>query len=1089
MQRMSIKLKNIRALLLILLATLSLNMSAQNITITGNVKDKSGEPVIGASVTEKGTTNGIMTDINGYYTLKVSGKRVLTVSYIGMKPQEISVKGRTKIDIVLEEDAVTLSDIVVIGYGTTRKKDLTGSVASITGDQIAKIPVTNVAQAMTGRLAGVQITTADGSPDAEISIRVRGGGSVTGDNSPLYIVDGFPVSSINDVAPTDIQSIDVLKDASSTAIYGSRGANGVVIITTKSAQAGKTQVSYNGYIQGKYMANKLDVLDPYEFVTYNYEYYSLRNRLTNFTERYGVFGDLDLYKYQKGTDWQDELFGNADLSQSHNLSITGGNDKTRFSLSGTYTKDGSLMPSNNFERYNLNFKLNHQLAKNLTFDFNSRLSDTETNGAGTAGSTYKLRSYEAIVKAPVNGMWDNTVVDTSNMTDDEYNTYINDMMTLSEKSAQYWRRRNDRRFSLTGGLNWDIVKNLTYRVEGGYEYDFEDLKNYWGPYSSNSKNEGENKPMADWNKENGWQFRVANTLTYKWKAGTKHSFDAMIGQELVNSGSEANYMKGKYFDTSMSVDRIFSNMGLNSGSTGSSIISSTQSAETKMASFFGRFNYRFADRYLFTLTMRADGSSKFAKGNRWGYFPAAAFAWRINDEKFMENAKDWLSNLKLRLSYGEAGNNRIGNTLYKQSYKSYSGSKYYGVGDTQNPYYTANSLLPNPDLKWETTITRNVGLDFGLWDERLTGTVDLYYNSTKDLLIQSPIVAPGYTLKQENVGETSNKGIEFTVNGNILRGKDYSLSVNANISFNKNRVEALSKGLTEQSYNSGVFGTDIQSTYEYLVRVGEPLGLIYGYVTDGYYTTDDFSAYDAGTDSYTLNKDVPTNGLVQWVRPGSLKLKDLDGDGKITASGDRTIIGKTQPKFTGGFGLNATYKGFDFSAIFNFVYGNKIYNADKMVTSQTYTSTTNFSNLRSFMNSGNRYTYINGAGEIVKDLATLKAMNETGDNVKKYWSPISLGDRTPILHSWVIEDGSFLRLQNMTLGYTIPSTFTKKFACSQLRLYCTLNNVFCITNYNGYDPEVNSPARSSSSSGVMPGIDFSAYPKSFSWTAGVNITF
>jgi TonB-linked SusC/RagA family outer membrane protein len=548
-------------------------------------------------------------------------------------------------------------------------------------------------------------------------------------------------------------------------------------------------------------------------------------------------------------------------------------------------------------------------------------------------------------------------------------------------------------------------------------------------------------------------------------------------------------MKGKYFDTSMSVEKIFANMGLNSGATGAASISSKLSTETKLASFFGRFNYRFDERYLFTFTMRADGSSKFAKGNRWGYFPAAVFAWRMSEENFMENTKEWLSNLKLRLSYGTAGNNRIGNTMYKLDYKSYTGSKFYGVGDTQNPYYVAtNSLLPNPDLKWETTVTRNLGIDFGFWNERLTGTFDVYWNSTKDLLIQSAIVAPGYTLKQENVGETSNKGIELSLNGLILKHKDYSLSANFNIGFNKNRVESLADGITEQSYNSGVFGTDIQSTYEYLVRVGQPIGLIYGYVTDGYYTTDDFTGYDATTNTYTLKDGVPTNGLIQWVRPGSLKLKDLDGDGKITASNDRKIIGKTAPKFTGGFGLNATWKGFDLSAMFNFVYGNKIYNADKIVTSQTYTATTNFSNLQSYMNSSNRYTYLDANGQIVTDLATLKAMNE-GANAKQYWAPASLGDRTPILHSWAIEDGSFIRLQNLTLGYTIPKNLTQKFACNQLRVYCTLNNVFCLTDYSGYDPEVNSPARSSSSSGVMPGIDFSSYPKSFSWTAGVNLTF
>lgn len=1078
------KFVNLRALMFMLFTAITLSISAQNITITGTVKDKNGEPVIGASVVEKGTTNGSMTDIDGKYTLKVSGTIPIKFSSVGLKSKEISVKGRSVIDMTLEDAAISLNDIVVIGYGTSRRKDLTGSVNSIQGDQIAKIPVTNIAESMTGRLAGVQITTADGSPDAEMTIRVRGGGSVTGSNEPLYIVDGFPVTSINDIAPGDIQSIDVLKDASSTAIYGSRGANGVVMITTKSAQGGKTQITYNGYIQGKTMTNKIKVLDPYEFVMYNYEYYLARNKLDTFTDRYGAWGDLDLYKYEKGTDWQKELFDNADLSQSYNLSITGGSDKTKFSLSGTYTKDGALMPSNNYSRLNLNLKLNHEISKNLHFDFNSRLTDTQVNGAGTSGSTYKLRTYEAVVKAPVNGYLTNE--DTSGMTDADYLSYMNDKMTIQEKSAQYWKRRNDRKWNLAAGLSWDIVKNLTYRLEGGYQYDFEDTKNYWGPYSSNSQNEGNNQPMVDWTKENDWQYRIANTLTYKWTIKKRHKLDAMIGQEINVDGGDYNYIKAKYFNTQYSIDKIFANLGLNGGTTGATTISSNNNPEVKMSSFFGRFNYRFDEKYLFTATMRADGSSKFAKGNRWGFFPAAAFGWRILEEPWMEKSRSWLSNLKLRLSYGEAGNNNIGTIMYDQVYSTASSSKYYGVGDTDNAYYTTSTTMANPHLKWETTITRNVGLDFGLWNEKLSGTLDGYYNNTKDLLLKSTTNAPGYESVQKNVGKTSNKGLELSLNYNAINKKKYSLSFNFNIAKNINKVVKLEDGVNEMDVNSGVFSTDIQSTYEYQVRVGQPIGLIYGYVSDGYYTCDNFSSYDAGTDSYVLKGGIPTNGLIEKVRPGSLKLKDLDGDGKITADNDRQIIGKTQPDFTGGFGINATYKNFDFSAMFSFVVGNDVYNADKMVTTQTYARTTNFSNLRSEMSVDKRFTYLNrNTGEIETDLTTLATMNEG----KTMWSPVWMGANTPILQSYDIEDGSFLRLQNVTLGYTFPKSFTKKFACQQLRLYCTLNNVFCLTGYSGYDPEVNSPGRSSSSNGLTPGIDYSAYPKSFSWTAGVNIKF
>ena len=430
MQRMSNQVKNMRIVLLMLFAALSLSVSAQTITLKGNVKDATGEPIIGASVVEKGnTSNGTITDLDGNFSLKVPSKANVIISYIGMKTQDVAVKGQNSINVILYDDAQSLDEVVVIGYGSVKKKDLTGSVSTVQGSELAKIPVSSAAQALTGRLAGVQITTSDGSPDAEMIIRVRGGGSITGDNSPLYIVDGFPVSSISDVAPGDIQDITVLKDASSTAIYGSQGANGVVLITTKSAKGGKTQVSYNGYIQGKKLLRKIDVMNPYEFVMFNYEKAAMRNSISSFEKRFGAFGDLDLYKYQEAADYQDEMFGHPDLSQSHNISITGGNDKTKFSLSGTYINDGSLMKDNGYNRFNLNFKLNHEITKGLKLDFGTRISDTTVKGVGTGGGTYKIRSYDALMKAPVNGFYDFTDVDTSDMSDEELEQYQNDTMT------------------------------------------------------------------------------------------------------------------------------------------------------------------------------------------------------------------------------------------------------------------------------------------------------------------------------------------------------------------------------------------------------------------------------------------------------------------------------------------------------------------------------------------------------------------------------------------------------------------------------------------------------------------------------------
>ncbi|MCD8079004.1 MAG: SusC/RagA family TonB-linked outer membrane protein [Bacteroides sp.] len=581
-------------------------------------------------------------------------------------------------------------------------------------------------------------------------------------------------------------------------------------------------------------------------------------------------------------------------------------------------------------------------------------------------------------------------------------------------------------------------------------------------------------------------------MTYRFKVTQKHNFNVLIGQEIVSAGDNNNYMKAKYFSRDLSPEKIFANMGLNSGELGSSTVTSYVKPDNNMASFFGRLGYNFDDRYLFTFTFRADGSSKFAPGNQWGYFPAAAFAWRMSEESFMENTRDWLSSLKFRLSYGSVGNNRIADSLYKLDYKI-STSKPYGVGEISNPYYEAtNSIMANPKLKWETTITRNLGLDFGIFNERFTGNMDLYWNTTKDLLITSAVVAPGYETQQRNVGQTSNRGVELTLNAYIIEKKNYSLSANFNIGINKSKVDKLADGILEQEYRSDWASSDLTGRDDYRVIVGQPIGLIYGFVTDGYYTTDDFAGYEDGKYILKTGADgkpvAPETSVATGrigVRPGAIKFKDLDGDGKITLE-DRKIIGKTTPKHTGGFGLNGTVYGFDMSVMFNWVYGNKIYNANKIASSQEYRTTN--PNLLGFMKQSNRYSYIDENGKLLTSLADLAAYNE-GANAKEYWSPLSFGSANVVPHSWAIEDGSFLCLQNITVGYTIPKKYTRKFTCELLRVYCTLNNVYCWTNYTGYDPEVSSPVRNSSTSGLTPGVDFSSYPKSFSWTLGANITF
>ncbi|MDR2840639.1 MAG: TonB-dependent receptor [Paludibacter sp.] len=1086
-----------RLILLFFVSIISMFTFAQQRSITGTVTDVNGEAMIGVTVKEKGSSNGTITDFDGKYKLSVGNNSVLVVSYIGFTQQEITVGNQNVVNITLKEDLRSLDEVVVIGYGSVKKKDLTGSISSLKSDALAQVPVANVVEAMSGRMAGVRVTTTDGSPDADIMIRVRGGGSITQDNSPLYIVDGFPVNSFSDVPAGDIDDITVLKDASSTAIYGAQGANGVVLITTKSAQKGKTQVSYNGFLQSKRLANRLKVMNPYEYVKWNYENAAMNSEdaVKSFEKTFGYYDDIDLYQYQQPTDWQEDMFGSGQLSQQHNISITGGNDKTKYLISGTYNFDGGLMPNTDYSRYNLNFKLDQEIAKRLNFQFNARTTDTSTDGDGSSGGTNKIRTFQAITRGPVQGISGLVEKDPTMMSEEDYEQWVRDNMSLADQAAQYWRHRNQRSFTYNAALNWEIIKGLAYRVEGSYGYGFNENQRYWGETTVDASNNG-GLPLVEQQKSNSSSYRLSNTLTYKFAIGKQHQFNVMAGQELNSSSSQSLTTRVFHFSKDLTPEKIFANLGLGESPT----ISSSYGEPTRLLSYFGRFGYNFGERYLATITLRADGSSKFAPGRQWGYFPSAAVAWRIVEEPFMLNTKDWLSDLKLRASYGEAGNNRISSGLYKSRY-TISSSKTYALGDKQNNYYQSGSRLPNPLIKWESLVTKNVGLDFGIFNQRLFGTVEYYWNTSSDLLLDTKITAPGYTSMMLNIGQTTNRGLEITLNAAIIQKKNFSLVADFNIGFNKSNVDALDNDANFLTYATGWASTDLKGYDEYEVHVGQPVGIMYGWITDGYYTTSDFASYDSGTKKYIIAKDANGNPVAPetnstlggriGIRPGTIKFKDISGkngvpDG-IIDDYDRTIIGNANPDFTGGFGISGTVKNFDFALNFNFVYGNDIYNASKLASVQQYRTTN--PNLLDIMNSSQRYTYINEAtGDVVTDLATLAAMNE-GANAKKYWSPLSFGNSNAVIHSWAIEDGSFLRLQNITVGYTLPKKISSMFYCSRLRAYCTLNNVWLWTNYSGYDPEVSSQGRGSTSPQMIPGLDYSSYPKSFSMTFGLNVQF
>jgi len=1068
----------------------NVSLMAQNVDIKGVVTDATTkESLPGVTVKVEGNNLvGTTTDLNGNFKLKVNAKAGnLVFSFVGYVTQSIAIAGKAVINVSLEADIKRLDEVVVIGYGTMKRRDVTGSISSVSGKALQSIPVTSTAQAITGRMAGVQVTTTDGSPDADILIRIRGGGSVTQDNTPLYIVDGFPVNKISDIDPNDIGSIDVLKDASSTAIYGARGANGVVIITTKNPTGGKTTVTYNGYIQVKTFPNKLGVLSPYQFALLQYELASLKGSsgISAYNTYFGSFDDIDIYKNQIGTDWQRQVFGPSDLndalnhynkfSQSHNFSIMGGNQVTKYNLSLTRTNDPGLMIGTGNSRTNLNFRLTHELLKQLKIEFNTRLSQTIIDGAGTADynkSSTKIRN--AVTYRPMNGLGDFIPIDENDLSSAiDVTSGLVDPVTLAQQS---YRKQRKFALNMNGALSWSIIDNLVARSEFGVDYHYDKDNWFYGPLTSTAKNNG-NLPYAQIITSTNPGYRWANTLNYSIKKLVKNDeLNLLIGQEILSQNSTSITNTARLFQNpAIEPEKAFALMTLGS----QEYTNTNESQNNNLASFFGRANYSLAQRYLLTLTLRADGSTKFAPGHQWGYFPAAAFAWRIGEEKFMKK-QSLFSSLKLRTSIGEAGNNRMDDDMWRALY-ALSSTKPIGFNEVPQPYYQASSsILYNPDLKWETTITRNAGLDFGMFKDRINGTVDVYWNTTKDLLVQSTIPSnTGYSSQMRNIGQTSNRGVELTLNANIINKTDFTFAVSFNIGMNRSKIDKLD-GVDSKPFNSGWGSTDLRERDDYILKVGQPVGLVYGYVSDGMYTVNDFN-YNATTKKYTLKPGIPNDAsIISAINfgPGSMKLKKLSSDTSMILSPDkdRTVIGNMNPLHSGGMNFNATYKGFDFSLFFNWVYGNKVYNANKIDFS-TYWNRT-FTNMLSIVDYQNRYKYLDLNGNLVTDPTALTALNANAT----MWSPF-MG--RPIVTSWAIEDGSFLRLNNVTLGYSLPKRIIAKIGMTQCRFYCTVYNAWILTNYSGYDPEVSTVR----SSPLTPGVDYSAYPRARSYTLGVNLSF
>lgn len=1078
---MSGNFKKLRFALFAATLTMSANGFAQTV-IKGNVTDNTGEPIIGASVIEDGSaSNGGVTDLDGNFTITLKGNsKKLKVSYVGMKPQVVNVSGKSVVNIKLEDDATTLNDVVVIGYGSVKKKDLTGSVATVNNKALEAVPVANATEALQGKMAGVQITATEGSPDAEMKIRVRGGGSITGDNTPLYIVDGFPVESISDIPASEIEDITVLKDASSTAIYGSRGANGVILVTTKSGKEGKVNVSYNAYYSWKKMAKTLNTLSGSDYVKWQREYALLRDNEDKYTNLFGNWEDRDLYENAAENDWQDQVFGRVGNTFNHNLSITGGSEKTKFNFGYAHVNDKAIMLGSSYRRDNLSLKLNHKVNKKVSVDFSMRYSNTLVNGAGANESKTEVSTADSRMK--------NVMIYPMFNFADLSDGYDPDLQLTNPITSVYDtdRKQSRQNFNMNGSFTWEIIKDLKFKSEFGLDWYYNTDKKYYGTSTYNARtNSVDSKgthPMAYFIDTQRKTVRNTNTLNYDFKNIIKnkdHSLNILLGEETINKKSNVNEDRLNLFPTTFTAAQAWA---MSSQGT-PYFVNKYNNADDNLLSFFGRANYNFMDKYLLSATFRADGSSKFSEGNRWGYFPSAAVAWRISSEPFMKKTTNWLDDLKLRFSYGTAGNNNIpadqtspiwssSNSTWLNQFNSFWTS---GLTSGQS-----GTFASNPDLTWETTITRNVGLDFTLFKSKLTGSIETYWNTTKDLLIAFPVSGSGYDYQYRNLGETENKGLEISLTWNAINKKDYALSISGNIGFNKNKVKTLGS-LDQYKASSNWASTQIQD--DYIVKPGRAVGEIYGYKVAGRYEVSDFEGYDEVKKKWILKEGVSDDSKVigaSYLRPGALKLQNMnEGDGENqdyrVDDNDRVKIGDTNPVATGGFNISGRLYGFDLNANFTYSIGNDVYNANKI----EYTSASQYyyRNMLDIMADGKRWTNLNADGTLCNDPEQLAAMNAN----TTMWSPYT----NYVLTDWAIEDGSFLRLATITLGYTLPQTLTKRVGINSLRFYATAYNVFCITGYSGFDPEVSSRNKTA----LTPGVDYSAYPKSRQFVIGFNLNF
>lgn len=1039
-------MRKISYLLLLLLVPLCL--SAQERMISGVVTDSADKPLVGATIVAAGSTSGATTGSDGTFTLKIpSGCEAIIVTYIGYNEKRIPLGTQTRFDVKLEEAAYDLNDVVVVGYGSMKRSDLTGSLATVNASAIVNRGGTTVNEAMQGRLAGVQIISNDGAPGSAVSMKIRGGTSINSSNAPLYVVDGMLIDGdgisfddagsvtriqnpLADLNSNDIESIEVLKDASATAIYGSRGANGVVLITTKQGSVGKTTISYTGNYGVQRIPKTLPVLNTGQFI-----------------DLMADIGLLDPTSYYENTpnppstNFQKEIYRTGQ-STEHQISISGGKPELRYFASLGYLRNDGIVINSMYRRYSGRFNMSGKLNRWLKFSTNNSVSNIGEQGLFQAKDATNAGAVtRSLLMRP-----DKFVRQENADTGEEvYEDAVNNPVLLAMDTHDYTDSWNIMSSSF---LEASLVKGLSLKVSLGVRSTQSNRELYYPQTVSQGQTY---KGLAINTFKNIVNILNENTLNYTYSHG-RHSVNAVAGMTVQQNQSKSwTFRTTQFASDDLGSDAL--QMGANP------LIPNNSRYVYSLMSYLARVNYNYAQRYLFTVSIRADGSSRFADGHKWGYFPSAAFAWRASEEEFIRRL-EFFDQLKLRVSWGITGNQNIPNYSSQNMYNISSG--YTFDGDSYASSVIPSSRVGNPDLTWEHTAQYNAGLDISILNNRLQLTVDAYYKKTTDMLFYTVLPpSSGVSSVIRNYGAIENKGLEFSLNGVLISRKDFTWNADANIAFNRNKVLSLGDNkyvYVDPTWNAGVVN-------EAILMVGQPVGLWWGYKVDGV-----FQYNDPRLEYYSLQPNV-TTAPTNTSGPGDYVYREMERNGEIDDA-DKMVIGRSQPLFTGGFSTGFTWKNLSLNMQFAFSYGNDIFNANRASTEL----------MSVLQNQSARTLNRWRAPETDSSGAVIPGTGNPSNTM-------AAAGRVPvnaIISPW-IEDGSYLRLQSLVLSYTLPEKWMRKIGCSNARIYLSGQNIFVLTGYSGYDPDVNTGQGGTGE--IAPGLDYGAYPKARTFSVGLNLSF